>query len=275
MKVAVVGLGLIGASIAKALHGRAEIIGIDRDAGVVEKALGDGVISRGGPELSLAAGSYIAVVALPVRSIVGAARDLAVHLSPDALITDTGSTKASIVSSLDSFWPCFVGSHPIAGKENPGYHASQANLFAGRACIVTPGPSTRGDCLERAVRFWEDCGANVTVMDPVKHDELMAVISHVPHLLSFTSMGLAADLPIHRGLLGAGFRDFTRIAASDPVMWRDIFLDNRERILELLDDYVRELGAIRDLIDSRDAEGLEEKLRTYSSIRRNLYADNR
>ncbi len=275
MKVAVVGLGLIGASIAKALHGRAEIIGIDRDAGVVEKALGDGVISRGGPEVSLAAGSYIAVVALPVRSIVGAARDLAAHLSPDALITDTGSTKASIVSSLDSFWPCFVGSHPIAGKENPGYHASQANLFAGRACIVTPGPSTRGDCLERAVRFWEDCGANVTVMDPVKHDELMAVISHVPHLLSFTSMGLAADLPIHRGLLGAGFRDFTRIAASDPVMWRDIFLDNRERILELLDDYVRELGAIRGMIDNLDAEGLEEKLRTYSSIRRNLYADNR
>ncbi len=275
MKVAVVGLGLIGASIAKALHGRAEITGIDRDAGVVEKALGDGVISRGGPELSMAAGSDIAVVALPVRSIVDAARDLAAHLSPDALITDTGSTKASIVSSLDSFWPCFVGSHPIAGKENPGYQASQANLFAGRACIVTPGPSARGDCLERAVRFWEDCGANVTVMDPVKHDELMAVISHMPHLLSFASMGLAADLPIHRGLLGAGFRDFTRIAASDPVMWRDIFLDNRERILELLDDYVRELGAIRDLIDSRDAEGLEEKLRTYSSIRRNLYADNR
>ncbi|NLW68290.1 MAG: prephenate dehydrogenase [Bacteriovoracaceae bacterium] len=275
MKVAVVGLGLIGASIAKALHGRAEIIGIDRDAGVVEKALGDGVISRGGPELSLAAGSYIAVVALPVRSIVGAARDLAAHLSPDALITDTGSTKASIVSSLDSFWPCFVGSHPIAGKENPGYQARQANLFAGRACIVTPGPSARGDCLERAVRFWEDCGANVTVMDPVKHDELMAVISHMPHLLSFASMGLAADLPIHRGLLGAGFRDFTRIAASDPVMWRDIFLDNRERILELLDDYVRELGAIRGMIDNLDAEGLEEKLRTYSSIRRNLYADNR
>ena len=141
----------------------------------------------------MAAGSDIAVVALPVRSIVDAARDLAAHLSPDALITDTGSTKASIVSSLDSFWPCFVGSHPIAGKENPGYQARQANLFAGRACIVTPGPSARGDCLERAVRFWEDCGANVTVMDPVKHDELMAVISHMPHLLSFASMGLAAD----------------------------------------------------------------------------------
>jgi len=164
MKVAVVGLGLIGASIAKALHGRAEIIGIDRDAGVVEKALGDGVISRGGPELSLAAGSYIAVVALPVRSIVGAARDLAAHLSPDALITDTGSTKASIVSSLDSFWPCFVGSHPIAGKENPGYHASQANLFAGRpassplaparAETASSGQYGSGRTAERMSRSW-------------------------------------------------------------------------------------------------------------------------
>ena len=267
MKVAVVGLGLIGASIAKALHGRAEITGIDRDAGVVEKALGDGVISRGGPELSVAAGSDIAVVALPVRSIVDAARDLAAHLSPDALITDTGSTKASIVSSLDSFWPCFVGSHPIAGKENPGYHASQANLFAGRACIVTPGPSARGDCLERAVRFWEDCGANVTVMDPVKHDELMAVISHMPHLLSFASMGLAADLPIHRGLLGAGFRDFTRIAAGDPKMWRDILLSNREELLAQSRLFQQALHTFEQAMEKGDAQRLEDMLTLASETR--------
>jgi prephenate dehydrogenase len=275
VKVTVVGLGLIGASVAKALQGHAEITGIDRDTGTIEKALREGVISRGGSDLSLAQGSDAVVIALPVGNIVDAARGLLPHLSPDALVTDTGSTKAHIVRDIETFWPCFVGSHPIAGKENPGYSASQAILFAGRMCIITPGAHARGDCIRRAEQLWEACGSKVTVMDPVKHDELMAVISHMPHLLSFASMGLAGDLHVHRSLLGAGFRDFTRIAASDPVMWRDIFLDNKKPILELLDGYVRELGALRKIIDSGDAAGLEEKLRTYSTIRRDLYEDNR
>lgn len=275
MKIAVIGLGLIGASLAKSLAGRAEITGIDRDPGVIEKAAGEGVISRGGDDLSLARGCDLAVIALPVGSIVGAARELRLHLGPDAPVTDTGSTKARIAREIESFWPCFVGSHPIAGKENPGYCASQPDLFAGRPCIITPGIRAPQECVRQVRQLWEACGSRVTIMDPVQHDGLMAVISHMPHLLSFASMGLAGDLHIHRGLLGAGFRDFTRIAASDPVMWRDIFLDNSEHILKLLDDYLRELGLMRDLIGGRDAAGLEERLRIYSTIRRTLYEDNR
>jgi len=275
MKITVVGLGLIGASLAKALAGRAEITGIDCDRGVIERALREGVVSRGGSDFSLARGSEIVVIALPVGSIVEAARKLAPYLSAGTPVTDTGSTKTHIVSGIDAFWPCFVGSHPIAGKENPGYLASQANLFAGRACIITPQLHTPHDCIQRVKQLWGDCGARVTLMDPLKHDKLMAVISHMPHLLSFTSMSLAGDLHIHRDLLGAGFRDFTRIAASDPIMWRDIFLDNRDEILKLLDGYIRELSSMRHLIDGRDSAGLEERLRNYSTIRRGLYEDNR
>ncbi len=275
MKIAVIGLGLIGASLAKSLAGRAEITGIDRDPGVVDKAMRDRVIFRGGDDPSLARGCDMAVIALPVGSIVDAARSLLPHLGPDTPVTDTGSTKARIAREIESFRPCFVGSHPIAGKENPGYCASQPDLFAGRPCIITPGAHAPEECVRRVRQLWEACGSRVTSMDPVQHDGLMAVISHMPHLLSFASMGLAGDLHIHRGLLGAGFRDFTRIAASDPVMWRDILLDNSGHILKLLDDYVRELGLMRELIDSLDAAGLEERLRTYSTIRRNLYEDNR
>ncbi|HPW69334.1 MAG TPA: prephenate dehydrogenase [Deltaproteobacteria bacterium] len=275
MKIAVIGLGLIGASLAKSLAGRAEITGIDRDPGVVDMAMLDRVISRGGGDPSLASGCDMAVIALPVGSIVDAARSLLPHLGPDTPLTDTGSTKARIAREIESFWPCFVGSHPIAGKENPGYCASQSDLFAGRPCIITPGAHTQQECVHQVRQIWEACGSRVTIMDPMEHDRLMAVISHMPHLLSFASMGLAGDLHIHRGLLGAGFRDFTRIAASDPVMWRDIFLDNSGHILKLLDNYVRELGLMREIIGGRDASALEERLRTYSMIRRNLYEDNR
>ncbi len=275
MKIAVIGLGLIGASLAKSLAGRAEITGIDRNPDIVDKAVRDGVISQGGDDPSLARGCDMTVISLPVGSIVDAARELRLHLGPDAPVTDTGSTKARISREIESFWPCFVGSHPIAGKENPGYSASQPDLFAGRPCIITPGTHAPQECVQQVRQLWETCGSRVTIMDPIQHDELMAVISHMPHLLSFASMGLAGDLHIHRGLLGAGFRDFTRIAASDPVMWRDILLDNSKHILKLLDDYVLELGLMRDLIGGRDAAGLEERLRTYSNIRRNLYEDNR
>lgn len=274
MKIAVIGLGLIGASLAKSLAGRAEITGIDRDLDVVGMAMRDGVISRGGDDPSLARGCDMAVIALPVGSIVDAAGSLLPHLDPDTPLTDTGSTKARIAREIESLWPCFVGSHPIAGKEKSGYCASQPDLFAGSPCIITPGLHTHQGCIHRVRQLWESCGSHVTIMDPVQHDRLMAVISHMPHLLSFASMGLAGDLHIHRGLLGAGFKDFTRIAASDPVMWRDIFLDNSGHVLKLLDDYVRELGLIRKLIEGRDAAGLEERLRTYSNIRRNLYEDN-
>jgi prephenate dehydrogenase len=275
MKLAIVGLGLIGASLARALAGKAHITGIDRDPSTVEQALAQGVISRGGPDLSLARGSSVVVIAVPVGSVVEVARGLLPHLDGDAVVTDTGSTKQAIVEAMGVLWPRFVGSHPIAGKENPGFAASQADLFSNRVTILTPFRTTDSQCLGRVRELWEACGSRVVEMDPSTHDDLMARISHMPHLLSFASMGFAQDLHIHRDLLGAGFRDFTRIAASDPVMWRDVFLANREHILKLIDGYIRELQALAGMISEGRSKDLEDLLRAYSSIRRELYEHTR
>jgi prephenate dehydrogenase len=275
MKVAIIGLGLIGASVAKALKGKAEVSGIDADGHTVRQALDDHVISRGGTDMAVASGHDIVIISVPVGSIVGIAEKVVKYLSDGTVLTDTGSTKSHIVRSIDRLWPAFIGSHPIAGKENPGYASSQADLFRSAVTIITPTPSTKMECVETVERLWESCGSKTCTMDPEKHDELMAVISHMPHLLSYVSMGLAGEILIHRDLLGAGFRDFTRIAASDPVMWRDIFLENRCNILPLIDRYIRELEQARRIIEQGNGKELEETLSAYAGIRRGLYGDSR
>ncbi len=275
MKIAVIGLGLIGASVAKALRDKAHITGIDMSSRVIEQALEDGVISAGGTDLSLVYPCDVIVLAVPVGSVVQTALGIRRHIRADAILTDTGSTKARIVEEMDRAFPCFVGSHPIAGKENPGYTHSQADLFANAMTIITPSASTRHDCMAKVKQLWEDCGSRTHVMDPEQHDRLMAIISHMPHLLSYTSMSMAGDLHIHKQLLGAGFRDFTRIAASDPIMWRDIFLDNKKNILPLIDNYMEELRHIRSLIEGDNTQDLENALSSYAQIKRGLYVDSR
>ncbi len=275
MKIAIIGLGLIGASVARALNGLAEITGIDRDPATTRKALEDGVISCGGADPALASGSDLVVIAVPVGGIVETAEKVIPHLPHGTVITDTGSTKDSIVRRIDAIWPYFVGSHPIAGKENPGYDASQATLFRDAVCIITPTEASKDRCIEEVRWLWTSCGAHITAMAPDRHDALMAIISHMPHLLSFVSMSLAGDIHFHRELLGAGFRDFTRIAASDPVMWRDIFMANKDHVLSLIDEYMAELGTIRDVIRTGRDQELEGMLRRYATIRRDLYEDKR
>jgi prephenate dehydrogenase len=275
MKVTIVGLGLIGASIAKALRSNAHITGIDMNRRTVKQAIEDGVIAEGGTDMAKASGSDVVIIAVPVGSVVDASWRVIKCIKEDTILTDTGSTKAHIVESLDRVFPSFVGSHPIAGKENPGYVHSQEDLFKNAMTIITPSASTRQECVEKVKLLWETCGSKTHIMDPEKHDRLMAIISHMPHLLSYVSMSMAGNLHIHRQLLGAGFRDFTRIAASDPHMWRDIFLDNKENILPLIDTYMEELKFIRSLIDEGKIQDLEKLLSTYAQIRRGLYGDSR
>jgi prephenate dehydrogenase len=275
MKIAIAGLGLIGASLAKALKGKAEIIGIDADRTTIGQAMKDGVVIRGGTDMSLVAGCEMVVLAVPVGSIVELADRAGNYMQDGTVLTDTGSTKANIVRTIDRKWPCFVGSHPIAGKENPGYASSQADLFQSAMTIITPGKATKYECIEKTTWLWESCGSRTCTMDPERHDELMAIISHMPHLLSYVSMGLAEEIMIHRELLGAGFRDFTRIAASDPVMWRDIFLENSEKILPLIDRYINELNMMRSIIEKGKGSDLEKTLTAYARIRRGLYGDSR
>jgi cyclohexadieny/prephenate dehydrogenase len=275
MKVTVVGLGLIGASVAKALRSTAHVAGIDTSSATISQALHDGVIAEGSSDMTIATGSDVVVIAVPVGSIVDAAWRLLRHIDENTVLTDTGSTKAHIVESIDRVFPCFVGSHPIAGKENPGYTHSQADLFRNAMTIITPSAGTRRECQEKVERLWEACGSHTHVMDPLAHDRLMAVISHMPHLLSYASMSMAGDASVSRRFLGAGFRDFTRIAASDPVMWRDIFLDNREHILPLMDRFMEELKFLRALIEEGKEQELEKVLSSYAQIRRSLYGDSR
>jgi len=274
MKIAIVGLGLIGASIARGLKGTAEITGIDCDATTIDKACRENVISQGSTRIPERLDCDMAVLAVPVGSITSIAEMVVPHMQEGAVLTDTGSTKAGIVRHIEAICPCFVGGHPIAGKENPGYDASQATLFQGAVSIITPTSGSKKDCIEKVEWLWKSLGSSITVMDPDRHDELMAIISHLPHLLSFVSMSIAKDIHIHRELLGAGFRDFTRIAASDPIMWRDIFTANKDRVLKLIDDYTHELTKMKDIIKGDRVAELEDMLRTYSSIRRNLY-DNK
>ncbi len=275
MRVAVIGLGLIGASMARALAGKARVTGIDRDENVVRMAVEDGVIDTGSVEVSAVRGSEVVVLALPVGNIVPVASTAIDHLDPGAVLTDTGSTKAHIVEHMERLYGSFVGAHPIAGKEKPGYSSSDPLLFQEAVTIITPTASTPKGCIEKIAKLWEACGAWTCTMDPATHDRLMAKISHLPHLLSYASMSLAEDLHIHRELLGAGFRDFTRIAASDPVMWRDIFSDNRDNLLPLVDQYIGELLRLRSLIERGMTAELEDALARYARIRRELYDRSR
>lgn len=275
MKITIVGLGLIGASLAKAIGRGTHIAGIDASIRTVRQALDEGVIAEGSTDMALASGSDIVVLAVPVGSVVETAWKVIRHIGETTVLTDTGSTKAHIVESIELVFSSFVGSHPIAGKENPGYTNSQADLFNGAMTIITPTEKTSPECMETVRKLWESCGSTTHIMDPAIHDRLMAVISHLPHLLSYVSMSLADDLHIHRQLLGAGFRDFTRIAASDPIMWRDIFLDNKDNILPLIDSYVDELKNLRTLIDEGRTQELQDTLSSYAQIRRALYAHTR
>ena len=275
MKITIVGLGLIGASMAKAFAPRAHVAGIDASSRTVRQALDEGVIAEGSTDTAVASGSDVVVLAVPVGSVVETAWKVIRHIGEDTVLTDTGSTKAHIVESIDLVFPSFVGSHPIAGKEKPGYNNSQPDLFNGAMTIITPTEKTRTECIDRVQKLWEACGSTTHIMDPAGHDRLMAVISHLPHLLSYASMRLADDLHIHRQLLGAGFRDFTRIAASDPVMWRDIFFDNKDNILPLIDAYMDELKRLRSFIDGDRTQDLQDTLASYAQIRRALYGHTR
>ncbi len=270
MKLAIIGLGLIGSSIARALKDHATIIGINRSRSVIEAALHDGAISQGGGDLSLAKGCDMAVIALPVGNIVEVAFKLIPFLDKGTILTDTGSTKAEIVRSLTPVWPWFVGSHPIAGKENSGYQSGDAAIFKDAVNIITPIPITQKPCIKKVEDLWSLCGAKNFIMDPEEHDGIMAKTSHMPHLISFVFMSLLQD-KIPSFLIAKGFKDFTRIAGADAIMWKDIFIANKHNILPLIDEYLEELSRIRTYLNEDRQEKLEEALSEYRQLRRSLY----
>ena len=279
--LAVVGVGLIGGSLAMALRRAGAvgtIVGYDRDGAALERAAGLGVIDTAAGSVSEAAkGADLVVVAVPVRAIGPVLHDIALSIEPGAVVTDVGSTKCEVMrtasAELRERFARFVPGHPIAGRETSGIDAATADLFRGVRVVLTPGAEAASDAVELVRGAWEAAGARVATMSSDDHDRIFAAVSHLPHLLSFALVSEIAARDNAAELLGfaaGGFRDFTRIAASSPEMWRDIALQNREALLAELDRYGAQLAVFRELVDKGDGPGLERLMAEARASRQSL-----
>ena len=267
-RVAIVGVGLVGGSFAAALRRAgavATVVGVDRKPHALERALALGVIDTAAESVSEAtAGADLVVVAVPVRAAAAVLHDVALALDPGAAVTDVGSTKEEITRAareeLRGHFPRFVPGHPIAGREASGVDAATPDLFKGARVVLTPVAETAPDAIEMVRGCWEAAGARVAQLDAGTHDRIFAAVSHLPHLLSFalvSEIGERANASELFGFAAGGFRDFTRIAASSPEMWRDIALQNRAALLDELDRYSARLAVFRELVERGDGPALQ------------------
>ncbi len=283
-RVALVGIGLIGSSISHAARrgGLAkEIVGSARTKATVDTALKLGLISKGYESAAEAvAGADLVVLSVPVGACGPLTAEIAPHMKKGAILTDVGSVKAQVVRDMAPNVPAgvhFVPGHPIAGTEQSGPEAGFAELFDGRWTILTPEAHTDAAAVEKLRAFWEALGAKVEVMDPQHHDMVLAITSHLPHLIAFNIVNTAehlervTDKEVIKFSAG-GFRDFTRIAASDPTMWRDIFLGNREGVMEMLRRFSDDLAELRTAIENGDGETLHRRFAEARAIRRGIVA---
>lgn len=266
-RVLVIGLGLIGGSFAKALKTRScveEVVGADRNPDECRLGLDLGVVDRVAEDLAAEVGlADLIVLAVPVKAMEKVLAEIKPHLRLQTLVTDVGSTKTNLVTAARAIFgrlpPTFIPGHPIAGAEKSGVRASDADLFERHKLILTPLPETDPDATLELARLWQAVGAEVLQMEVERHDEVLAATSHLPHLLAFSLVDTLAreeeNLDIFRYAAG-GFRDFTRIAASDPTMWHDICIANREAILAQIDRYTSGVGRLRAAVDSGDSETL-------------------
>jgi prephenate dehydrogenase len=266
-RLVVIGVGLIGGSLARALRAAGavdEIVGCGRSTGNLERAVQLGVIDRFSQDVATAAqGADLVFLATPLGAMRRVFETLAEALPPHALVTDGGSAKASVVADCRAvapgLLPRFVPGHPIAGTENSGVAASFADLYRNRQVILTPLAENPPADVARVRALWELCGAEVTEMSVEHHDEVLAATSHLPHMLAFGLVDMLARMKendeIFRYAAG-GFRDFTRIASSNPVMWRDICIANREALGPMLAGFADELTQLAQLIDAADADAL-------------------
>jgi len=218
------------------------------------------------------------VLCAPVGAFASLAQTIAPALAPGAILSDVGSTKQSVIRDVGPLLPKgveFVPAHPLAGTEFSGPDAGLATLFQGRWCLLTPLPGSDPDAVEKIAELWRRCGSMVEAMEPAQHDRTVAIISHLPHLIAFTICGTADDLAgeTQRHVLdfaASGFRDFTRIAASDPVMWRDVFLNNREALLEMLARFMEDAQAMARAVRWGDATYIEDRILRGRKIRQSL-----
>jgi cyclohexadieny/prephenate dehydrogenase len=282
-RLALIGVGLIGSSVARIAMQRddlaREVVANARTARTLDRVQALGIAHR--TELDPAravAGADCVMLCAPVGAYAELAAAIAPHLAPGATLTDVGSTKQSVIRDVGPLVPAgvhFVPAHPLAGTEYSGPDAGFATLFENRWTLLTPPPGTDREAVEKIAELWRRCGSMVEMMEPGHHDRVLAIVSHLPHLIAFTICGTADDLEdeSRREVLqfaASGFRDFTRIAASDPVMWRDVFLNNREALLEMLARFTEDAQAMARAVRWGDAAYIEDKIHRGRKIRSSL-----
>jgi prephenate dehydrogenase len=278
-QLGVIGCGLMGGSFALALRRGMlvkRVVGYSKSPSTTERALRMGVIDVvADSALQAVAGSDIVLLAVPVAATEATLKAIRHLVEPGVLVMDVGSTKRDVVDAarraLRERIAGFVPAHPIAGKEGSGIQHADAALYAGRQVILTPLPQTDATLLQKATDVWSGIGAQVLKMTPENHDGAFAAVSHLPHLLAFAYFGSVLGQPAGRDLLslaGPGFRDFTRIAASDPTMWRDVLLANREEVLKQSQRFRQTLDALEQVMLAGNGPALQELLRVASEGRR-------
>lgn len=280
-KVTIIGVGLIGGSLAKVMKAQnicGEIHGAGRSRETLEQALKLGVIDHMGRDSAHAVEhADLVVLATPVGTFESIVREIAPHLKKGALLTDVGSVKGGLVRTIEGLLPPgihYVPGHPIAGREKHGVGAASENLFQGAKCIITPTAKTDAKALDAVTALWTQAGMNVVIMDPEQHDHIFAAVSHLPHAAAYAMVSTVAEFSAgeenYISFSGAGFRDFTRIAASSPEMWRDICLLNGKNIVEMIEQYQFALNRIKKAIKHNDGRKLESLFRSASDVRRGM-----
>lgn len=279
-RVSIIGMGLIGSSLARAIRlhmPTVRITGTDADAGVRERVRELGLVD----DVADTAGAAVVdadlvVLAVPLGAFAAVGAEIAADLSAGAVVSDVGSAKQIVLDSLAPLMPAevhLIPAHPVAGTERSGPDAGFPTLFEGRWCIITPPPGADEAAVARLSEFWARLGSKVDRMEPRHHDLVLAVTSHIPHLIAYSIVGTAADLEgVTRGEVikysAGGFRDFTRIAASDPTMWRDVFLTNRDAVLEVLGRVSEDLAVLQRAIRWGEGDALFQRFASSRDIRR-------
>ena len=288
-RIALIGVGLVGGSVARAAqrHGTLArtVVGYDILPAARDRVRELAIVDEVADTLAEAVrGADLVMLCAPVGAYASLAADIAPHLAPGTIVTDVGSTKLSVIADVAPHIPphcTFVPGHPLAGTEYSGPDAGFATLFEGRWALLTPLPGADPNAADRVAELWRRCGAMVERMEPAHHDRVMAIVSHLPHLIAFTICGTADDVEFQAAdgsevlkFAATGFRDFTRIAASDPVMWRDVFLNNREALLEMLARFMEDAQAMARAVRWGDGAYIEKRILRGREIRRSLIEIN-
>ena len=282
-RLAIIGAGLQGGSVARAARARggmaASVVMYDSSAAVRARVQALGIADHVAPTLADAVtGADCVMLCVPVGAMAAVAAEMAPYLAPGTIVTDVGSTKLSVIHDVAPLLPPhvhFVPAHPMAGTEFSGPDSGFATMYEGRWCLIVPPPGTDPAAIQRVADLWRAAGSMVEEMDATHHDRVLAIVSHLPHLIAFTICGTADTLGDEGTgevlkFAASGFRDFTRIAASDPVMWRDIFLNNRPALLEMLDRFSADAQTMAAAIRGGDGAYIEQQVERGRTIRAGL-----